>query len=82
MSAINITNARKELYTLVENANLYSEPTLIVSKKGNAVLISEKDWNAMQESIYLNSIPGMVESITDGNNTSIEDCISEDEVIW
>ena len=82
MSAINITNARKELYTLVENANLYSEPTLIVSKKGNAVLISEKDWNAMQESIYLNSIPGMVESITDGKNTSIADCISEDEVIW
>ena len=82
MSAINITNARKELYTLVENANLYSEPTLIVSKKGNAVLISEKDWNAMQESIYLNSIPGMVESITDGKNTSIEDCISEDEIIW
>ena len=41
MSAINITNARKELYNLVEDVNLYSEPTLIVSKKGNAVLISE-----------------------------------------
>lgn len=43
MSAINITNARKELYNLVEDVNLYSEPTLIVSKKGNAVLISESD---------------------------------------
>ena len=58
MSAINITNARKELYNLVEDVNLYSEPTLIVSKKGNAVLISESDWNAIQETIYLNSIPG------------------------
>ena len=36
----------------------------------------------MQESIYLNSIYGMVESITDGKNKSIEDCISEDEIIW
>ena len=51
MSAINITNARKELYNLVEDVNLYSEPTLIVSKKGNAVLISESDWNAIQETI-------------------------------
>lgn len=49
MSAINITNARKELYNLVEEVNLYSEPTLIVSKKGNAVLVSENDWNAIQE---------------------------------
>ena len=55
MSAINITNARKELYNLVEEVNLYSEPTLIVSKKGNAVLVSENDWNAIQETVYLNS---------------------------
>ena len=42
MSVINITSARKELYNLVEDVNLYSEPTLIVSKKGNAVLIFRK----------------------------------------
>ena len=47
MSAINITKARKELYNLVENV----------------VLVSESDWNAIQETVYLNSIPGMVESI-------------------
>ena len=75
MSAINITNARKELYSLVEDVNRYSEPTLIVSKKGNAVLVSESDWNAIQETIYLNSVPGMVETIREGMATSIEDCI-------
>ena len=48
MSAINITNARKELYSLVEDVNRYSEPALIVSKKGNSVLVSENDWNAIQ----------------------------------
>ena len=70
MSAINITNARKELYNLVEEVNLYSEPTLIVSKKGNAVLVSENDWNAIQETVYLNSIPGMVESIKKRNGNA------------
>ena len=82
MSAINITNARKELYNLVENVNLYSEPTLIVSKKGNVVLVSESDWNAIQETVYLNSIPGMVESIRTGLETSIEDCVPEEDVEW
>ena len=82
MSAINITNARKELYNLVEDVNLYSEPTLIVSKKGNVVLISESDWNAIQETIYLNSIPGMVESIKEGMDTAIEDCVPEEDVEW
>ena len=82
MSAINITNARKELYNLVEDVNLYSEPTLIVSKKGNAVLISESDWNAIQETIYFNSIPGMVESIKEGMDTAIVDCVPEEDVEW
>lgn len=72
----------KELYNLVEDVNLYSEPTLIVSKKGNAVLISESDWNAIQETIYLNSIPGIVESIKEGMDTAIEDCVPEEDVEW
>lgn len=82
MSTINITNARKDLYRLVENVNLYSEPALIVGKKGNAVLISEDDWNAIQETLYLNSIEGMAESIIGGAETPIEDCIPEDMVEW
>ena len=82
MSAINITKARKELYNLVENVNLYSEPTLIVSKKGNAVLVFESDWNAIQETVYLNSIPGMVESIRMGLEASLEDCVPEEDVEW
>lgn len=82
MSAINITNARKELYNLVEDVNRYSEPTLIVSKKGNAVLVSESDWNAIQETIYLNSVPEMVETIREGMATPIEDCIPEEDVEW
>ncbi len=82
MATINITNARKNLYNLVENVNLYSEPALIVGKKGNAVLLSEDDWNAIQETLYLNSIEGVAESIVEGAQTPIEDCVPEDMVEW
>lgn len=82
MSTINITNARKDLYSLVESVNLYHEPTLIVGKRVNAVLISESDWSAIQETLYLDSIPGMTESILKGAKESLDECVSEDMVNW
>jgi len=44
-------DARKDFYHLIENVNQYNEPMLIVGKKGNAVLLSEEDWNAIQETL-------------------------------
>lgn len=82
MSTINITNARKDLYNLIEAVNTYHEPALIVGKRANAVLISEDDWSAIQETLYLDSIPGMTDSILDGTNEPIEDCVAEDMVKW
>ncbi len=82
MSTINITNARKDLYRLVESVNRYNEPALIVGRKGNAVLLSEDDWNAIQETLFLNSIHGMTESIIRGMETPIEECVPEDMVEW
>ena len=63
-------------------SNCYNEPTLIVGKKGNAVLLSEEDWNAIKETLFLNSIPGMTESVRKGLDTPVEDCIPEDMVEW
>ena len=82
MSTINITNARKDLYNLVESVNKYHEPALIVGKRANAVLISEDDWSAIQEPLYLDSIPGMTKSIWEGAEESLEECIPEDMVDW
>lgn len=82
MSTINITNARKDLYNLVESVCLYHEPALIVGKKANAVLISEEDWSAIQETLYLDSIPEMTQSILAGAGEPIADCVSEDQVEW
>lgn len=82
MSTINITNARKDLYNLVENVSIYHDPTLIVGRKGNVVLISEDDWNAIQETLYLDSIPHMTESIIAGAEEPLENCVPEDMVEW
>lgn len=76
MRTINITSARKELYSLVEAVNCDSVPVLITGKNGNAVLISEEDWNAIQETLYLTSILGMAESLIQGKESSLEDCVN------
>ena len=64
MNAVNATSARKNLYRLISDVNSNSTPITITNSRGkNAVLLSEDDWNAIQETIYLNSVPGMVNSI-------------------
>ena len=80
MRTFNITSARKDLYSLIEAVNCDSVPVLITGKNGNAVLISEEHWNAIQETLYLNSISGMAESLIQGKESSLEDCLSEDEI--
>lgn len=82
MDIINITNARKDFYNLVNKVNESSKPVHISGKNGDAVLISSKDWEAIQETLFLHSIPKMRESIVDGMNASIDELIPEDEVTW
>lgn len=78
----NITNFRKNIFGLLEQTIKYNEPVNISTKDGNAVIISEEDYNGLMETLYLNSIPGMRERIIDGMNTPLEDCIPENEVEW
>ena len=54
----------------------------VSTKDGNAVILSEDDYNSMMETLYLASIPGMQEKIIDGLNTPIEACVPEDKVVW
>jgi|GEM_PF-1362729 antitoxin YefM len=64
MANISITKARETLYSLVEQVNTTSEPILITNSKGkNAVLISESDWNDIAETLALEAIPGLSESL-------------------
>ncbi len=77
MKTIAVTKARSELYKLIDEVRQNSEPIQITGKRGNAVLISEEDWRAIQETLYLLSIPGMRESIRDGLETPLEECSEE-----
>lgn len=74
MTAINITQARNNLYKLVAEVNASSQPVTITNNRGkNGVLISEDDWNAIQETLYLNSIPGMTESILEAGREPVSE---------
>ena len=63
MTSITATKARQNLYSLIDQANESHEPIQITGKRANAVLLSESDWRAIQETLHLQSIPGMVDSI-------------------
>jgi len=80
MSTINITNARKELYKIVESVNISHEPMHITGKNSSAVLIGEDDWKSIEETLYLMSLPGMRESIIEGMKTDIPDL--EEDLDW
>jgi prevent-host-death family protein len=83
MNAMTATKARANLFKIMAFVNDNSQPLTLTNSKGkNAVLIGEDDWNAIQETMYLNSVPGMAESLEKGKNTPLEDCLSEDEVEW
>ena len=73
MASISATEARKRLYALIDEVGDSHEPVQITSKRGNAVLLSEADWNAIQETLRLVSIPGMRESILEGLATPAEE---------
>lgn len=82
MYNVNITNARNDFYNLVDMAISYSEPVNIVTKKGNAILISEDDYNSLMETLYLSSDPEYKKSLLQGMNTPIEECVPESELDW
>jgi prevent-host-death family protein len=80
VTILSATEARKHLYSLVRDVAESHTPIQIVGKRHSAVLISEDDWRAIQETLYLTSIPGMRESIQDGIKNPVEEC--DEELEW
>ena len=80
MSTLTASEARANLYRLIDEAAESHIPIRITGKRNNAVLISENDWAAVQETMYLLSIPGMRESIREGMESDVADC--ETELDW
>ena len=82
MTNTNITNFRKDIYEMLEQTIKYNEPINISTKNGNAVVLSEEDYNGLIETVYLSSIPKMREKLIKGKNVPLEDCVAEDEMEW
>ena len=74
---IKATDARSKLYRLIDEVTSSHSPITITGKRGNAVLLSEEDWRAIQETLYLLSIPEMRESIRNGLRTPVDECSEE-----
>jgi len=77
MTSLTATEARKRLYALLDIIAESHEPIQIAGKRHSAVLVSEADWRAIQETLYLASIPGMRASIRRGVKTPVEKCHKE-----
>ena len=80
MTSVSATEARKRLYSLLDDVAASHEPIEITGRRNNAVLVSEDDWRAVQETLHLLSMPGMRESILEGLATPVEDL--DDKLDW
>ncbi|BBB91432.1 MAG TPA: type II toxin-antitoxin system Phd/YefM family antitoxin [Methylomusa anaerophila] len=77
MSVMNATTARNNFFKVLEEVIATHEPICITGKTGNVVMISEEDWTAIQETLYLINIPGMKEKIIKGLNTPLDECVED-----
>ncbi|MHB8870706.1 MAG: type II toxin-antitoxin system Phd/YefM family antitoxin [Thermoleophilia bacterium] len=77
MTTVTTTEARKNLYQLVDQVQESHEPVQIIGKRGSAVLVSEDDWRAVQETLHLLSVPAMRDSIVEGMATSVDQLAEE-----
>jgi antitoxin YefM len=78
MNTTNVSDARKNIYKLIDKVNQEKVEILITGKRNNAVLISEGDWNAIKETLYLYET-GNAKDIAEGMKTPLEDC---EEIDW
>lgn len=82
MTNVNVTSFRKDIYKLLDNAIKYNEPINVSTKNGNAVILSEEEYNNLIETLYIESIPNLKKEIVERSNSNDEDFVSENEVEW
>lgn len=78
----NITQFRKNVFAMLENTIKYNEPINISTKSGNAILLSEEEYNGIMATLELSSNAELKKTLIDGMNTPLSECISEEEVVW
>ena len=78
----NITQFRKNVFAMLENTIKYNEPINISTKSGNAILLSEEEYNGIMATLELSSNAELKKTLIDGMNTPLSECIPEDEAVW
>ncbi len=82
MTNVNITNFRKNIFGFINQAIEFNDVVNINTKNGNAVIMSEEDYNNIMETLYVSSVPGLKADITEGLKTPVSECVLESEVEW
>ena len=82
MDLFTVREARDNLYRLIDEVAEHHKPIVISGKRNDAILVSKEDWDAIQETIYLSSIPGMTESIRQAAAEPIEECVALKDLDW
>lgn len=82
MTNTNITNFRQNIFDYINQAVEFNEVINVSTKNGNAVILSESDYNSLVETFYLSSDTRVRNEILEGKNTPISDCVPADEVVW
>lgn len=80
VTAVSATTARAKLYRLIDQVNDESEPLTITGQRGNAVLVGEDDWRAIQETLFLANVPGLTESIRQARAEGLDE--GSEELDW
>ncbi len=81
LKTISATSARARIFGLINEASENHQPVRITTKRTNAILVSEEDWDALHETMYLLSIPGMRESLLEGSNAPDNEMVSHEEIL-
>jgi len=77
---ITVSQARANIYKIIDETAETHQPILITGKRNNVVMLSEEDWNAIEETLYLNSIPGISSSIKEAMDS--EDSEFSEDIEW
>lgn len=75
MNIYTVTEARSKLFSLVEQIQDSHNPVILKGKRANAVMLSQEDYESLQETLYLHSVPGLVQSILDASKEPLEDAV-------
>ena len=82
MTNTNISNFRQNIFEYMSQAIDYNDIINVSTKNGNAIILSESDYNSLVESLYLSSDQKVKNEILEGKNTPLSECVSADEVNW